>query len=155
MNYLKRETENRLDSLKKEEEDLEKAMEDVSHISVATSSIQPIKLRQLKLSKDEVKLKRKKERTEAAEKLAKRVYSGLVHVGKALGLDDSHDVTNVTSEVTSKLQLDIDNILERIIDEREKQLQGAQYNTLATVSETSGTARSNNLQQVRMKVPIH
>lgn len=120
MNALKKQSESRLESLKKEVGSVEKELEE-SRYTASVAGGQSMKEQQKNLTDAQNKSRRMKEKAEAAELLHQKVMAGLVHLGEMLGIQPRSDETSVVD-----LTHDIEAVIDTLLDEREKQMQQGQ-----------------------------
>ena len=144
INALKRASEARWESLKKEvvtlEGELEQARYDAS-VNVGHSS----KEQKKELLDKQGTLRHIKERSEAAQQLVQNLQSGLSHIAEALGIANREDDAPV-----SDLMHDIDAVLETLMEEREKQQQQLQqqlHGHSQSQSENASRAHTSNARE--------
>lgn len=86
------------------------------------------------LASSQQKLRRIKEKTETAEQLQQQVVAGLNHISDMLGVPERDENAPVHDVIK-----DIETVLETLVEEREKQLQGQQTANNASIhSDSSG-----------------
>ena len=102
---------------------VEQEMEEIRY-AASFAGAQSSKDKQKGLADKQQELRHVKERSEAAQQLVQRVESGLSHIGEMLGVE-------IREEEGSAMELlkDIENALDTIMDEREKQIQQQQVQT--------------------------
>lgn len=116
---LKKTSEGRLESLKKEAVTVEAEMEDVRYAaSFAAGPSNKDKIKEL--GDKQQNLRHVKEKSEGAQELVQRIEGGLAHIGELLGVEKREE--DQTSSVGDLLR-DIESALDTVLDEREKQLQ--------------------------------
>jgi hypothetical protein len=117
MNYLKKQSDNRVEMLKREVLNVEAELEETRYAASFVGG-QSIKEQQKMLMDKQFVARHYKERAEATEQLQQKVVTGLVHLGEMLGIQPRDDDSPITD-----LQRDIEAVLDTLIDEREKQIQ--------------------------------
>lgn len=116
---LKKTSEGRLESLKKEAVTVEAEMEDVRYAaSFAAGPSNKDKIKEL--GDKQQNLRHVREKSEGAQELVQRIEGGLAHIGELLGVEKREE--DQTSSVGDLLR-DIESALDTVLDEREKQLQ--------------------------------
>eukprot|EP01038_Epipyxis_sp_PR26KG_P006859 gene6859-9393_t len=117
--FIKRASESRLESLKKDivtvEYELEEARNDAS---ISGANGQSSKENKKELTEKQRRLKDIKEKAEGMEQLEQRVVAGLAHISDILFIPKSEEDTTPNSLVR-----DIEAVLDTLINEREKQQQ--------------------------------
>lgn len=114
---LKKSSETKLESLKKEVVAVESELEEVRY-EASFAGVQSSKEHQKQLAEKQQRLKQIKEKTEGAEQLEQRVVAGLAHISDILFIPKSEDDAPVINLVR-----DIEAVLDTLINEREKQQQ--------------------------------
>jgi hypothetical protein len=99
-------------------------MEEIRY-AASFAGAQSSKDKQKGLADKHQELRHTKERSESAQQLVQRVESGLAHIGEMLGVEQRDDEGSALD-----LLKDIENALDTIMDEREKQMQQQNGQTL-------------------------
>jgi len=120
INTIKKTSEARLDTLKKEVVAVESELEEVRY-EASFAGVQSTKEHKKQLSEKQTKLKQIKEKTEAMEQLEQKVVAGLAHISDILFIPKSEEDAPVVNLIR-----DIEAVLDTLINEREKQLQQQQ-----------------------------
>eukprot|EP01035_Chromulina_nebulosa_P020412 gene20412-26490_t len=141
MSTLKKQSESRLDFLKKELVTVEAELEESRYDASVGNGMQSIKEQQKDLAEKQFLLRHQRERAIAAEQLQQKVLGGLVHLGETLCITTREEDSSVTD-----LQRDIEAVIDRILDEREKQLQQIQGQLHSQPSVDSYSRSINNTQ---------
>ena len=84
------------------------------------------------LATSQQKLRRIKEKTESAEQLQQQVIAGLNHISDMLGVPERDENAPIHDIIK-----DIETVLETLVEEREKQLQGQQTANASIHSDSS------------------
>ena len=139
INILKKQSENRLELLKKELLIIEIELEETRYDASVTLNGHSLKEQQKDLIEKQYNVRHIRERTETSELLHQRVITGLVHLGEMLGIQPREDDSSIID-----LQHDIEAVLDTLLDEREKQIQqqGQQYNNQSSSIEAYSRAMS-------------
>jgi DNA repair exonuclease SbcCD ATPase subunit len=120
INTIKKTSETRLESLKKEVVSVETELEEVRY-EASFAGVQSTKEHKKQLSEKQTKLKQIKEKTESMEQLEQKVVAGLAHISDILFIPKSEEDAPVVNLIR-----DIEAVLDTLINEREKQLQQQQ-----------------------------
>lgn len=117
--------------------------EEVEEVRLGSSSVDvsSTKAKDSEVSEKTQKLRRAKERTETAEQLLQRVYGGFNHILEALGVPPRE----AGAPVPDMLH-DINNVLDSLLEEREKQHQMGQQNNASAALDGETSNQSRMLQ---------
>jgi TolA-binding protein len=133
---LKKQSETKLASLRNEVQQVEQDLEEVRYeASFVGGQSRDTYQKHKDLASSQQKLRRIKEKTETAEQLQQQVVAGLNHISDMLGVPERDENAPVHDVIK-----DIETVLETLVEEREKQLQGQQTaNNAASIhSDSSG-----------------
>lgn len=140
---IKKASEARLETMKKEVVVVEAELEEVRY-TASLAGVTTNKEYKKQLGEKQQKLRQVKEKTEAAEQLQQRVVAGLAHISDILFIPKSEDDAPV-----SDLHKNIEAVLDTLINEREKQLQqqgqGQAAGLDSSQSKVTGTRDSNSV----------
>jgi hypothetical protein len=149
INNHKKNSEARRDALKNECQQMESELEEVrAEASILGGQSREVYEKHKELSGAQQKLRRTKERTEAAELLQQQVIAGLDHIGDILGVSRSENEVTITDVIR-----DIEGVLETLVEENEKQQQG-QGQGMDSPSTLSRTAPGRDGSMVRGVAPL-
>lgn len=115
---IKKASEMRLESMKKEAVAVELELEEVRYEASFAGGVQSSKENKKQLGEKQQRLRQIKEKSEAMEQLEQKVIAGLAHISDILFIPKSEDDAQV-----SDLHKNIEAVLDTLINEREKQLQ--------------------------------
>jgi DNA repair exonuclease SbcCD ATPase subunit len=132
---LKKQSEAKLASLRNEVQQVEQDLEEVRYeASFVGGQSRDTYQKHKDLASSQQKLRRIKEKTETAEQLQQQVVAGLNHISDMLGVPERDENAPVHDVIK-----DIETVLETLVEEREKQLQGQQTANNASIhSDSSG-----------------
>jgi uncharacterized membrane protein YgcG len=120
IHVIKKTSESRLESLKKEVVSVESELEEVRY-EASFAGVQSTKEHKKQLGEKQTKLKQIREKTEGMELLEQKVVAGLAHISDILFIPKSEEDAPVLNLIR-----DIEAVLDTLINEREKQLQQQQ-----------------------------
>jgi len=137
---LKKTSETSLERYNKEMLVVEEEVEEV-RLGSSSVDVSSTKAKDSEVSEKTQRLRRSKERTETAEQLLQRVYGGFNHILEALGVPPRE----AGAPVPDMLH-DINNVLDSLLEEREKQHQMGQQNNASAALDGETASQSRMLQ---------